>query len=75
MVANHDTALDRLRTQLAVPSTATQCFMALFRREIGAGEYGLALVEAMAHLNYLLQRGEVSRSMGPDGAWIWAIRG
>ena len=74
MVANHESALARLRAHLAVPSTATECFAPLFRREIGAGEYGLALVEAVAHLNYLLQRGEVSRSMRHDGAWVWVIR-
>ena len=74
MAANHEHALDRLRAHLAVPSTAVACFAPLFRRDIGIGEYGLALVEAVAHLNYLLRRGEVSRSIGPDGAWIWAIR-
>jgi glyoxylase-like metal-dependent hydrolase (beta-lactamase superfamily II) len=74
MVANHHSALDRLREHLVVPSTAAQCFVPLFRREVGPGEYGLALVEAVAHLNFLLRRGEVSRSMGPDEAWIWVIR-
>jgi glyoxylase-like metal-dependent hydrolase (beta-lactamase superfamily II) len=74
MVTNHENALDRLRQHLAAPSTAVGCFAPLFRRDIGTGEYGLALVEAVAHLNYLLQRGEVSRSMGSTGAWIWAIR-
>lgn len=74
MAANHEHALDRLRAHLVMPSTAVGCFVPLFRREIGAGEYGLALVEAVAHLNYLLQRGEVSRSMGADEAWIWVIR-
>lgn len=74
MATNHENALDRLRLHLAAPSTATGCFQPLFRRDIDAGEYGLALVEAVAHLNYLLQRGEVSRSMGPDGAWVWMIR-
>ncbi len=74
MTANHEAGLDRLRGYLANPATAVQCFAPLFRRDIGPGEYGLALVEAVAHLNYLLQRGEVSRSMGKDGAWIWATR-
>lgn len=74
MVANHQSALDRLRGFLAVPATAVQCFAPLFRRDIGAGEYGLALVEAVAHLNYLLHRGEVARSMREDGAWVWVIR-
>ena len=74
MIANHAAGLDRLRGFLGRPATAVQCFTPLFRRDIGPGEYGLALVEAVAHLNYLLQRGEVSRSMGADGAWIWATR-
>lgn len=74
MVANHHSALDRLRAHLAVPATAAQCFAPLFRREIGAAEYGLALVEAVAHLNYLLHRGEVSRSLREDGAWVFVIR-
>lgn len=74
MAVNHENALARLRLHLAVPSTATGCFPALFRRAITDGEYGLALVEAVAHLNYLLQRGEVSRSMSPEGAWIWTLR-
>ncbi|MBC7676539.1 MAG: hypothetical protein H7173_10895 [Rhodoferax sp.] len=73
LVANHQSALDRLRTFLAVPATAVQCFAPLFRREIGAGEYGLALVEAVAHMNYLLHRGEVSRSLRADGAWVFVI--
>ena len=74
MVANHESALDRLRGFLAVPATAAQCFAPLFRRDIGMAEYGLALVEAVAHLNYLLQRGEVLRSLRADGAWVWVIR-
>ena len=74
MAANHAHALDRLRAHLAVPSSAVGCFAALFQRDINAAEYGLALVEAVAHLNYLLRRGEVLRSMGQDGAWIWGIR-
>ena len=72
MVANHESALARLRGFLAVPATAAECFAPLFRRDIASGEYGLALVEAVAHLNYLLQQGRVSRSMRADGAWAWA---
>ena len=74
MADNHETALDRLRGHLATPRTAAQCFVPLFKREIGAAEYGLALVESMAHLNFLLQRGEVSRWLDGDGAWHWQAR-
>jgi glyoxylase-like metal-dependent hydrolase (beta-lactamase superfamily II) len=71
MVDNHHAALDRLLDHLKVPRTAVACFPALFKRPIGEGEYGLALVEAVAHLNCLLRRGAVSRSLGGDGAWHW----
>lgn len=75
MVTSHETALDRLRGRLVTPTTAAGCFQPLFRRDIREVEYGLALVEAVAHLNYLLQRGEVSRFLQPDGAWVWSVKG
>jgi glyoxylase-like metal-dependent hydrolase (beta-lactamase superfamily II) len=71
MIENHESALARLLDHLAEPRVATGCFIPLFKREIGPAEFGLALVEAVAHLNCLLQRGLVSRSLGPDGAWEW----
>lgn len=71
MIQNHEGALERLLDLLAAPQTATACFPALFKRAIGEGEYGLALVEAVAHLNYLLRRGRVARSMAQDGVWRW----
>lgn len=71
MAENHHSALVRLHDHLREPCTAVECFVALFKRPIGEGEYGLALVESVAHLNCLLRRGQVSRSLGPDGAWVW----
>jgi glyoxylase-like metal-dependent hydrolase (beta-lactamase superfamily II) len=71
MIENHESALGRLMDHLAEPQVAAGCFLPLFRREIGAAEHGLALVEAVAHLNCLLRRGLVSRSLTPDGAWEW----
>ncbi|WP_040672063.1 MBL fold metallo-hydrolase [Rhodobacter ferrooxidans] len=71
MISDHETALDRLRDHLKTPHTATGCFAALYRRPIRDGEYGLALAEAVAHLNHLLRSGVVQRCMGADGAWLW----
>ncbi|WP_103257299.1 MBL fold metallo-hydrolase [Tabrizicola aquatica] len=71
MVENHESALLRLRDHLSTPRTAAECFPPLFRREIGPAEFALALVEAIAHLNCLLRRGLVSRSLTPTGAWAW----
>lgn len=71
MVENHEAALDRLLAHLAAPKMAAQCFAPLFKREIGGAEFGLALVEAVAHLNCLRARGRVSRRMSEQGAWLW----
>jgi glyoxylase-like metal-dependent hydrolase (beta-lactamase superfamily II) len=71
MAENHHSALERLLDHLRQPHRAAECFPALFKRPIDEGAFGLALVEAVAHLNYLLKRGRVSRSLGADGAWMW----
>lgn len=71
MIDNHESALIRLLGHLSEPRTATQCFAPLFKREIGSAEFSLALVEAIAHLNCLLRRGLVSRSLTEAGALAW----
>jgi glyoxylase-like metal-dependent hydrolase (beta-lactamase superfamily II) len=71
LIDNHSGALDRLVSHLDQPRTAADCFAPLFRREIAEGEYGLALVEAVAHLNHLHQAGLATRSRRADGAWLW----
>lgn len=71
LIENHHGALDRLLVHLAEPRTAADCFMPLFKRSIGGGEYGLALVETVGHLNHLLQMGKVSRKRGENDAWLW----
>lgn len=71
LIDNHHGALDRLRAHLATPRTAAECFAPLFRREVTEANYGLALVESIAHLNHLLALGEVTREKREDGAWLW----
>lgn len=71
LIDNHHGALDRLLAHLNEAHTAGDCFPPLFKRPIGKGEYGLALVEAIAHLNHLYHLGEVSRERRADGAWLW----
>ena len=71
MIGNHVEALERLTDHLARPRTAIECFPVLFKRQIGPAEEGLALVEAVAHLNCLLRRGVVSRSLSAAGAYLW----
>lgn len=71
LIDNHHGALARLTEHLKTPCTAAECFTVLFKRPIGDGEYGLALVESMAHLNHLHQQGLITRTRRDDDAWIW----
>ena len=71
LIDNHHGALERLVRHLDEPKTASECFAPLFKRSIDKGAYGLALVEALAHLNHLYHIGTVSRTMREDGAWLW----
>ncbi len=71
LIDNHVGALDRLLEFLDEPHTAVDCFKTLFAREIGPDEYGLGLVEAVAHLNHLRKLGKVERTFRRDGAWLW----
>ena len=71
LIENHHSALGRLRIFLNRPRTASECFQPLFKRTIAEGEYGLALVEAVAHLNHLFGTGEVSRVLNNQGAYVY----
>ena len=71
LIENHHGALQRLEAYLDTPKAASECFVPLFRRTIGEGEYGLALVEAVAHCSHLFQTGAVTRTKRQDGAWLY----
>ena len=71
LIDNHVGALGRLVDHLEQPKRGGECFLPLFKREIGAGEYGMALAETIAHLNHLHQTGRARRFLGEDGAYLW----
>ncbi|MBF9059710.1 MBL fold metallo-hydrolase [Rhodobacterales bacterium HKCCSP123] len=76
LIENHHGALDRLRDHLGTgEKTAAECFPPLYKRRIDSGTYGLALVEAVAHLNHLLATGAVTRRRRADGAWLYRLAG
>ncbi len=74
LIENHEGALKRLRRHLARPASAVECFPPLFKRAIGPGEYGLAMVEAVAHCVHLWQSGEAVRTRRVDGAWAYQMK-
>jgi len=71
LIDNHHSALKRLLAHLDQSQSAGGCFQPLFKRSIGAGEYGLALVESVGHLNHLHQTGMVTRQRGDNGVWLY----
>jgi glyoxylase-like metal-dependent hydrolase (beta-lactamase superfamily II) len=74
LLENHRGALARLERHLDTgPKTAAECFPPLYKRRIDAGTYGLALVEAVAHLNHLHRQGRVTRTRRADGAWLYRL--
>ena len=76
LIENHHSALRRLEAHIAEPKSASECFAPLFKRTIGEGEYGLALVEAVAHLSHLHQDGRATRTLREaDGAWVYQSKG
>ncbi|UOA28142.1 MBL fold metallo-hydrolase [Pseudosulfitobacter sp. DSM 107133] len=71
LIDNHHGALKRLLAYIDTPKSATECYAPLFKRKIGEAEYGLAMVEAYAHLSHLYQTGLATRSLREDGAWVF----
>tara|TARA_R110002110_G_scaffold117021_13_gene289205 strand:- start:2976 stop:4028 length:1053 start_codon:yes stop_codon:yes gene_type:complete len=72
LIDNHHGALRRLSAYIETPKAASECFASLFKRRIGEAEYGLALVEAVAHLSHLYQTGHATRTLRQaDGAWVY----
>lgn len=71
MVENHEQALLRLHAHLAHPRAAVDCFGPLFKRDIDAASHGMALIEAVAHLNCLAARGLAHFVTDAQGRDLW----
>jgi glyoxylase-like metal-dependent hydrolase (beta-lactamase superfamily II) len=69
LIDGHETDLQKLFDLLATPLRAIDCFPALFRREIRGGQLGLATGETLAHLNCLLGRRRIRRTLDDDGVY------
>lgn len=74
LIAGHERGLARLRRLLAEPKRAVDVFPALFRRAIDEAVLGMATGESLAHLNYLMARGEAVRETDAAGVdWYRAV--
>ncbi len=75
LIENHHGALKRLVDYLDTPKSAGDCFAPLFKRKIGETEYGLALVEAIAHVSHLYQEGRATRELDAAGTYLYTRSG
>ncbi len=72
LLRGHAEALARIEAACAeAPRTAVGLFPALYRRPISEAETGLALAEAVAHVNHLHRAGRLSRRLSEGGAWLY----
>lgn len=71
MAAHHDERLATTKEACATPLTAMQTVDVLFKRQLNHEHRGFALREAVAHLNYLMVRGEISRYEREDGVYLY----
>lgn len=70
----HEEVLGRLREALREPKRATDIFDVIFRRRVGLSLLTFATGEALAHLNCLIQRGQVVCEPDADGiAWYRSL--
>ncbi len=63
---HHDDRLAELMTHLDMPRTAGSCTRFLFERAVAEGQARLALAETLAHLNYLIDAGNVTRTIDSE---------
>jgi glyoxylase-like metal-dependent hydrolase (beta-lactamase superfamily II) len=74
--AGHLAGLERLRQVLAEPRRAVDVFAALFKRQVDERSplFGFATGETLAHLNRLVQAGQVACTTDGDGVTWYRAR-
>jgi len=67
LTAEHEEGLDSLRVLCRTPQRAVDVFPALFKSRISEHNLIMATGEAISHLNYLIERGEMTVSRDGSG--------
>ena len=69
MIAHHEERLEAALAACAEPATGIDILHALFTRKLDNHQIFFAIGEALAHVHLLIGRGQVTRELGPDGAY------
>lgn len=74
LIEHHENALVRLRRALVNPYLGFDLFEPLFERPIPFSQWGFAMAETLAHLNYLKANDELSLSLDEHGRTLWQLK-
>jgi glyoxylase-like metal-dependent hydrolase (beta-lactamase superfamily II) len=72
MQQHHADKLQRVLTACSDAKTTFEIIPTLFNRKPSNHDMMFALGECLAHLNYLLNRGELKRHLNEDGAYLYS---
>lgn len=67
LIQHHEDHLLALEEACQTPRSAVELLPVLFKRELDQNQIGMALGECVAHLNYLLQRSQLTSSLDEAG--------
>ena len=71
LAEHHEERLKELEAACEVPRTAAEIVPVLFRRTLDAHQLGFAVGETLAHVQYLLNIGRLSRETRGDGVYTF----
>lgn len=71
LIEHHGHALERLHKHCLEPRLSTEVYPALFRRKINDGNRLMAVGESIAHLNCLVKRGQMTRTLNAGGQYVY----
>jgi glyoxylase-like metal-dependent hydrolase (beta-lactamase superfamily II) len=74
LIDEHERGLEKLRRLCREPRRAVDVFPALFKARIDERNLIMATGEAVSHLNYLLERGEMTREQDEAGVNWYRMR-
>ncbi len=72
---HHVEQLETLRRQCVEPQSAAGLMSSMFRRELSPMQTLLGIGECLAHLHFLMDRGEMQRELSDEGLYLYQATG
>ena len=73
LIGHHHDRLDDVRAACRPGATGAEVLKALFKRDLDTHQLAFALGETIAHLNYLVFNGELTRELTPEGVYRYSM--